>query len=68
MGVILVRVEGDLAEGPQLFKETDGDKCVKSMVEERLGVDLGMFMIMVQSNMNNDFVPDNYTELHQTMV
>jgi len=46
MGVILVRVEGDPAEGPQLFRETDGDKHVKRMVEERLGVDLGMFMTM----------------------
>ena len=46
MGVILVRVEGDPAEGPQLFRETDGDKRVKRMVEERLGVDLGMFITM----------------------
>jgi len=37
MGVILVRVEGDPAEGPQLFRETDGDKRVKRMVEEHLG-------------------------------
>jgi len=29
-----------------LFRETDGDKCVKRIVEEHLGVDLGMFMTM----------------------
>ena len=37
MNVILVRVEGDPAEGPQIFRETDGDKRVKRMVEEHLG-------------------------------
>jgi hypothetical protein len=46
MGLILVRVEGDLAEGPQLFRETDGDKRVKRIVEEHLSVDLGTFMTM----------------------
>jgi hypothetical protein len=47
VGVLLVRVEGDLAEGPELFRETNGDRLVKALVEERLGVDLGPFLTML---------------------
>jgi hypothetical protein len=41
-GIILVRVEGDPLERPDMFRETD--KRVKQVLEERLGVEIGPFL------------------------
>ena len=46
-GVILVRVDGDPAERPEIFRETDGDKRVKKVVEMCLGIDIGPFLSYV---------------------
>jgi hypothetical protein len=43
-GIILVRVEGDPLERPDMFRETAGDKRVKQVLEERLGVEIGPFL------------------------
>lgn len=44
-GVILVRVDGDPSERPEIFRETDGDKRVKAVVEACLGLNnIGPFM------------------------
>ena len=37
-GVILVRVDGDPVERPEFFRETNGDKRVKTVVEACLGL------------------------------
>jgi hypothetical protein len=44
IGVILVRVDGDPTERPEIFVETDGDKRVKRVVEACLGVEIGPFL------------------------
>ena len=46
VGVILVRVQGDPDERPEMFRETNGDKRVKKILEECLGVEVGPFMYM----------------------
>jgi hypothetical protein len=46
-GVILVRVDGDPAERPEIFRETDGDKRVKKVVEMCLGIHIGPFLSYV---------------------
>ena len=43
-GVIFVRVDGDPSERPEIFRETDGDKRVKAVVEACLGSNIGPFM------------------------
>jgi hypothetical protein len=46
-GVILVRVDGDPVERPEIFRETNGDKRVKKVVEACLGLTIGPFLSYV---------------------
>jgi len=46
-GVILVRVDGDPAERPEIFRETNGDKRVKKVVEACFGLKIGPFLSYV---------------------
>ena len=44
IGEIIVRVQGDPDEQPEMFRETNGDKRVKKILEECLGVEVGPFI------------------------
>ena len=55
MGVILVRAEGVMEWAPELCFKTDGDKLVKKMVEERLGLELGPFRRVYLTYRSPDF-------------
>jgi hypothetical protein len=44
VGVILIRVDGDPTERLEIFVETDGDKCVKRVVDACLSVRIGPFL------------------------
>src|ERR1700733_1604739 len=42
-GMLLVRGMGDTKEHPEYFRETDGDKRVKKVLEDCIGVKIGQF-------------------------
>jgi hypothetical protein len=43
-GMLLVRGMGDTKEHPEYFRETDGDKRVKKVLEDCIGVKIGQFI------------------------